>query len=101
MTPFAAKVAMQDEGRDRMCLLGITPNAAASAQRKSRVPVDERPKLNLSWNCRVYKKGIFNYGNSKRKSKENIGPILDEDGHLVNREGEKAGAFNGFYASSL
>ncbi|KAK4824798.1 hypothetical protein QYF61_019466 [Mycteria americana] len=35
----------------------------------------------------------------KRRSKENIGPILVEGGHLANRDEEKAGAFNAFFAS--
>ena len=45
------------------------------------------------------KKGFFKYINSKRRSKENIGQILDEDGHLTNRDEEKAEAFNAFFAS--
>ncbi|KAK4828514.1 hypothetical protein QYF61_026936 [Mycteria americana] len=39
------------------------------------------------------KKGFFNYVNSKRRSKENIGLILVEDGHLTDRDEEKAEAF--------
>ncbi|KAK4818855.1 hypothetical protein QYF61_020074 [Mycteria americana] len=35
----------------------------------------------------------------KRRSKENIGPILVEDGHLTNRDEEKAEAFNASFAS--
>ncbi|GAB0189105.1 mitochondrial enolase superfamily member 1 [Grus japonensis] len=45
------------------------------------------------------KKGSFKYINSKRRSKKNIGPILFEDGHLTNRDEEKAEAFNAFFAS--
>ncbi|KAK4810508.1 hypothetical protein QYF61_004288, partial [Mycteria americana] len=40
---------------------------------------------------------FFKYVNSKRRSKENIGPILVEDGHLNNRDEEKAEAFNAFF----
>ena len=29
------------------------------------------------------KKGFFKYINSKKRSKENIGPMLDEEGHLI------------------
>ncbi|GAB0209474.1 mitochondrial enolase superfamily member 1 [Grus japonensis] len=39
------------------------------------------------------------YVNSKRRSRENIGLILDEDGHLTNRDEEKVEAFNTFFAS--
>lgn len=45
------------------------------------------------------KKGIFRYVNSKRKSKENIRPILDEDGQLAIKDEEKAEAFNSFCLS--
>ncbi len=45
------------------------------------------------------KKGFLKYVNGKRKSKENIGAILVEDGHLINRDEEKAEAFNAFFAS--
>ncbi|KAK4810929.1 hypothetical protein QYF61_013337 [Mycteria americana] len=45
------------------------------------------------------KKGFFKYVNSKRRSKENIAPILVEDGHLTNRDEEKAEAFNAFSPS--
>ncbi|KAK4811155.1 hypothetical protein QYF61_019786 [Mycteria americana] len=43
------------------------------------------------------KKGFLKYVKSKRRSKENIGPILVEDGHLTNRDEEKAEAFNAFF----
>ncbi|GAB0207221.1 mitochondrial enolase superfamily member 1 [Grus japonensis] len=45
------------------------------------------------------KKGFSKYVNSKRRSKENIGPILVEDGHLTNMDEEKVEAFNAFFAS--
>jgi len=45
------------------------------------------------------KKGIFKYVNSKRRAKENIGPILVEDGLLTNRDEEKVEAFNVVFAS--
>jgi len=45
------------------------------------------------------KKGLFKYINSKMRSKENIGLILAADGHLTNRDEEKAEAFNAFFAS--
>ena len=45
------------------------------------------------------KKGFFKNINGKRRSKENVGPILVEDGHLTNRDEEKAEAFNTFFAS--
>ncbi|KAK4827625.1 hypothetical protein QYF61_019835 [Mycteria americana] len=50
-------------------------------------------------NTQDNKKGFLKYVNSKRRSKENIGPILVEDGHLINRDEEKPEAFNAFFAS--
>ena len=42
-------------------------------------------------------KGFLKYINSKRRSKENIGPIFIQDSHLENRDEEKAEAFDGFF----
>ena len=47
------------------------------------------------------KKCFLKYVNSKRRSKENIGPILVEDGHLTSRDEEKAEAFNSIFASAF
>ena len=45
------------------------------------------------------KKGFLQYVNSKRRSKDNIGMLLVEDGHLANRDEEEVEAFNAFFAS--
>ena len=45
------------------------------------------------------KKGFFKYVTSKRRSKENIGPIFVEDGHLANRDEEEVEAFSALFAS--
>ena len=45
------------------------------------------------------KKGSFRYVNSKRRIRDNIGPLLDEVGHLTNRNVDKAEIFNAFFAS--
>ena len=47
------------------------------------------------------KKVFFKYIHSKRRSKENIGSILVEDGNLTNRHEEKAEAFNAVFCLSL
>jgi len=44
---------------------------------------------------------FFKFVNSKRISKENIGQILTEDGHLTDRDEEKAEVFNAFFCLSL
>ena len=45
------------------------------------------------------KKGFFKYVNSKRRIRDNIGPLLDEVGHLTNRDIDKAETLNAFFAS--
>jgi len=40
-----------------------------------------------------HKKGFLKCVNSKRMSKEHIGLILDENGHLANRDTENTEAF--------
>jgi len=47
------------------------------------------------------KKGFFKYVNSKRRSKENNGLILDEDDYLTCRDEEKVETFNAFLPQSL
>lgn len=47
------------------------------------------------------KKDFLEYINSKRRSKENIGLILDESTHLLNRAEVKAKVFNAFFFFSL
>jgi len=51
--------------------------------------------------CQATKKGFLKCVNSERRSKENTGPILVEDCHLTNRDEEKAGPFNAFFASDF
>lgn len=45
------------------------------------------------------KKGFLKHINDKRRSKENIGPILVGDGHLPNRDEEKAEVFSVYFVS--
>lgn len=45
------------------------------------------------------KKGFLKYANSKRKIRDNTGPLLDDVGHLTNRDIDKAEMFNAFFAS--
>jgi len=48
---------------------------------------------------RITKKFFLKYVNSKRKMKENVGPLLNEMGALVKGDGEKAEVLNAFFAS--
>ncbi|GAB0208000.1 mitochondrial enolase superfamily member 1 [Grus japonensis] len=45
------------------------------------------------------KKGVFKYVNNKRRTRDNIGSLLDENGHLTNRDIDKAEMFNAAFAS--
>jgi len=44
-------------------------------------------------------KGFFNYISSKRKARDNVGPLLNEVGVLVMEDAEKAELLNAFFAS--
>lgn len=59
-----------------------------------------KAQLELKLSSRVGdNKKVFKYVNVKRRTRANIGPILDEDGHLTNRDTDKAEMFNPFFAS--
>jgi len=47
------------------------------------------------------REGFLKCISSKRRSKENTGLILVEDGHLTNRDEQKVEAFNAFCASGF
>jgi len=42
---------------------------------------------------------VFKYVNSKRKTRENVGPLLNEVGALVTGDTEKAEILNTYFAS--
>lgn len=45
------------------------------------------------------KKSILKYVNNKRKTRENVGPLLNEVGALLTMNAEKAEILNFFFAS--
>lgn len=49
----------------------------------------------------ITRRAFLKYGNSKRRSKENIGQIFIEDGHPTNRDDEEVEALNAFFASTF
>jgi len=55
--------------------------------------------LNLARDVRNNKKGFFSYISSKRKARDNVGPLLNEAGVLVTEDAEKAELLNAFFAS--
>ncbi|KAK4818823.1 hypothetical protein QYF61_019860 [Mycteria americana] len=70
-----------------------------ASQEGYRAMAKAQLELKLASVVSDHKKGFFRYVNCKRRSKENVGPILIEDGHLTNRDKEKAEAFNASFAS--
>ncbi|GAB0209615.1 hypothetical protein GRJ2_003427200 [Grus japonensis] len=58
-------------------------------------------ELNLARDVKDNKEGFFKYISSKRKTRENVGPLLNEVGALVMEDTEKAELLNAFFASVL
>ncbi|KAK4816993.1 hypothetical protein QYF61_025913 [Mycteria americana] len=55
-------------------------------------------EFKLSSTVKDNKKGFLKYVNSKRRIRDNIGPLLDEVGHLTNRDVDKAETFNASFS---
>ncbi|PKU45837.1 glycerol kinase [Limosa lapponica baueri] len=70
-----------------------------------RVCRDERRKakasleLKLARDVKVNKKGFFKSIGGKRKTRENVGPLLNETGAMVTEDAEKAELLNALFAS--
>ena len=56
-------------------------------------------ELKLARDVKNNKKGFFNYISSKRKARDNVGPLLNEAGVLVTEDTEKADLLTVFFAS--
>ena len=54
--------------------------------------------LNLVRDMKGNKKGFYQYTNSKRKTRENASPLLNEAGEQVTKDTEKAQPLNAFFA---
>ncbi|PKU45859.1 rna-directed dna polymerase from mobile element jockey-like [Limosa lapponica baueri] len=54
--------------------------------------------LNLATTVKDNKKSVFQYINKKRKTRENVGPLMNEVGALVVEHTEKAELLNAFFA---
>jgi len=60
---------------------------------------EARLELKLARYVSNNKKGFFNYISSKWKTRDNVGPLLNEVGILVTEDAEKAELPNAFFAS--
>jgi len=69
--------------------------ACRDATRKAKAHLEMR----LAKEIKDNKKGFFKYVNSKRKTRDNVGPLLNEGGVLVMGDAEKAEILNAFFAS--
>ncbi|GAB0204227.1 mitochondrial enolase superfamily member 1 [Grus japonensis] len=58
-----------------------------------------KAKVHLARDAKDNKKSSFKYISSKRKTRENVGPLLTEVGDLVMEDTEKAELLNAFFAS--
>ncbi|GAB0179468.1 mitochondrial enolase superfamily member 1 [Grus japonensis] len=65
------------------------------ATRKAKAHLE----LNLARDVKDNKKGFFKYISRKRKTRENVSPLLNEVGALVMEDTEKAELLNAFFAS--
>lgn len=57
-------------------------------------------ELNQTRDMKANKKGTYGYISSKRKIRENTGPLLNEAGHLVTKDMEKAEVLNASFTSA-
>ncbi|GAB0203414.1 mitochondrial enolase superfamily member 1 [Grus japonensis] len=65
------------------------------ATRKAKAPLE----LKLARDVKDKKKGFFKYISSKRKTRENVGLLLNEVGALISEDAEKAELLNATFAS--
>ncbi|GAB0207584.1 hypothetical protein GRJ2_003224100 [Grus japonensis] len=72
-----------------------TVQAARDQVRKAKAQTE----LNLARDVKDNKKSFYSYVSDKRRTRENVGILQNETGHLVTQDMEKAEVFNDFFAS--
>ena len=75
--------------------IGNVVRTCRDVTRKAKVHLE----LNLARDVKDNKKGFFKYISRKRKTRENVGLLLNEVGALVTKDTEKAELLNAFFAS--
>ncbi|GAB0182313.1 mitochondrial enolase superfamily member 1 [Grus japonensis] len=71
-----------------------TVQAARDQVRKAKALIE----FNLARDVKGKKKSFYRYVSDKRKTRENVGPLLKETGDLVIQDMEKAEVLNNFFA---
>ena len=56
-------------------------------------------ELNLDIKVKDNNKYLYKYINSKRRDRENLHPLLDAEGNLLNKDQDKAEVLNAIFAS--
>jgi len=79
--------------------LGRVQECGQSMQRCNEEKAKAYLELQLARDVRNNKKGFFNYISSKRTTRNNVGPLLNEVGVLVMEDAEKAELLNAFFTS--
>ncbi|GAB0206625.1 mitochondrial enolase superfamily member 1 [Grus japonensis] len=74
------------------------PKCRKSSREKIHV-AKAQLELKLASTVGDNKKGFFKYVNNKRRNRENIGSLPDENSHLTNRDIDKEERFNAFFTS--
>ena len=82
---------------------GLTPwedyrNAARACRDETR-KAKAALELNLARDVKLNRRGFYKYIGSKRKTREVVGPLLNETGAMVTEDAEKAELLNAFFAS--
>ncbi|GAB0207593.1 mitochondrial enolase superfamily member 1 [Grus japonensis] len=72
-----------------------TVQAGKDQVRKAKALIE----LNLARDVKDNKKSFYRYVSDKRRTRENVGPLWNETGHLVTQDMEKAEVLNDFFAS--
>jgi len=86
---------MQKEGQTTWEEYRSAVRACRDATRKAKAHLE----LKLARDVKNNRKGFFKYISSKRKARDNVGPLLNEAGVLVMEDAEKAELLNAAFAS--
>ena len=77
----------------------FSPSFQSSQIRDATRKAKAHLELKLARDVKNNKKGFFNYIRSKRKARDNVGPLLNEVGVLVTEDAEKPELLNAYFAS--